>query len=123
MKTPPTTVLETLDLSDPDELRAHDFVGRYFATGGPHHLVDIARARHPEEHADLIMLSEERMGDEAAWAVYRYEIKPIRLSWLGYASLDEARAAFRNAQGVPMWPRSMTAADAPTEPGRGGSQP
>lgn len=111
MQTPPRSALATLDLSDPEELRAHDFVGSYFAKDGPHRLVDIARARHPDQHPDLIMLSEERVGDETAWAVYRYEIKPIRLSWLGYASYDEASAAFRTALTVPTWPRLMTAAD------------
>lgn len=108
----PKKILATLDLTDDDELRAHDFVGRFFAKDGAHKLVDIARARQPAEHPDLIMLSEERVDDGTAWAVYRYEIKPIRLSWLGYATYDEASAAFSTALAVPTGPRLMTAADA-----------
>ncbi len=58
---------------------------------------------HPAEHPDLIMLSEERVDEGTAWGVYRYEIKAIRLSWLGYASFDEASAAFSAAQAIPTW--------------------
>lgn len=112
MQITPKTPLATLDLNDPDEARAHGFVESFFSPDGMHKLVDIARARHPAEHPDLIMMSEEQLGDETAWGVYRFEIKPIRLSWLSYANLDDARAAFRNALVVKTWPRLLTAADA-----------
>lgn len=110
------SILATLDLSDPDELRAHDWIERFFAKGGTHKLADLARARHPAQHPDLIMLGEhrpQREGAETEWAVFRYRIKAISVSWLCYATLDEASAAFGAAVAVPSWPQLLTASPAP----------
>lgn len=107
------SALATLDLSDPDELRAHDWVERFFAKGGTHKLADLARARHPTQHPDLIMLGEHRPQREEAeteWAVFRFRIKAVSVSWLCYSTLDEAQAAFCAAVAVPTWPQLLTAA-------------
>lgn len=114
MKTPPCSALATMNLSDPDEARAHEWVVCFFGKESTHRLVDIARARHPAECADLIMLgahTPQREGAETEWAVFRYQIRAVSVSWLCYASYDEASAAFRAAQAIPTWPRIQTAAD------------
>lgn len=114
MRTRPTTILASLNLSDPDEKRARDWVELFFAQDGTHRLVDLARARHPEQHPDLILLGEytpQRQGAAPEWVVFRFQIKAISLSWLCYASLDAACAAFSQAVAVSTWPQLMTAVD------------
>lgn len=111
--------LSTLNLSDPEEERAHGWVERFFDDKGAHRLVDIARARHPSDCPDLIMLgtyAPNRPDAVTSWTVFRYQIRAISVQWRTYATAAEARAAFRNAIAVPTWPRLMTAADVQAAP-------
>lgn len=102
-------VLASLDLADAYERRAHDFIQRFFSDDDQRKVVDIARAKHPATHPDVIVLCQERSGDAVGWTVYRYQLRRISLSWLVYVTLDEAHAAFRNAICVASWPRLLTA--------------
>lgn len=111
------TVLATLDLSDPDELRAHGWIVHFFGEDRQYKILDLTRAKHPPTHPDLIILVERRPAGEDAereLAVFRYQVKAISVSWLCYATYDEAHAAFQAAVAIPTWPRLMTAADAET---------
>ena len=92
-------------LDDPAERRAFDWMQRFHEPGTGCRLLDVARARAPEgQPADVIMLTEcdPAPGEsQPSWAVFRFEVAEIRVTWRTFGLPEAARAAFSAAVNTP----------------------
>lgn len=100
----PSRFAAVFDLDDPGERRAFDWMLRFHGEDSTRRLFDVARVRAPEGRPDVIMLSEWKPdpgSSDPAWAVIRFEISEIRVTWKTFGMLDPARAAFSAAVAIP----------------------
>lgn len=92
-------------LDDPAERRAFDWMQHFHGPDTGWRLLDVARARAAEgQPADVIMLTEcppEPGEQRPSWAVFRFEVAEIRVSWRTFGLAHEARAAFSAAVNTP----------------------
>jgi hypothetical protein len=100
----PSRFAAVFKLDDPGERRAFDWMEAFHEPGSERRLLDVTRARFPESRPDVIMLSEWKPdpgAERPAWAVIRFEIAEIRVTWQTFGMLSAARAAFSAAVAIP----------------------
>lgn len=111
----PSRFAAVFQLDDPAERRAFEWMQHFHGPDTGWRLLDVARARTVEgQPPDVIMLTEcppEPGEQRPSWAVFRFELAAIRVTWRTFGMLDAARAAFSAAVNTPPHLMAQAAAD------------